>query len=46
MGTDGVQIRQSLGISAVQSYVTAIVDQSLQRSKGMNPLPESPWRSV
>jgi hypothetical protein len=35
-GADGAPIRQTLGISAVQSCVTAIVDLwSFQKSKGI-----------
>lgn len=37
---DGKPIRQTLGISAVKSYVASIVDLwSFQKSKGMNPNP-------
>ena len=38
--TDGIPIQQTLGISAVKGYVTAIVDLwSFQKSKGMNTYP-------
>src|SRR5215472_10712470 len=37
---EGKQIRQTLGISAVEQYIASIVDLwSFQKSKGMNPHP-------